>query len=90
METGRTLPRNHGFIETRHLGPAKVLDEQGSQALDRRNSQLPFKIISHRCGQGRTVITPSMYIRGQPDMLTGDHPLTAAILDRQIHHYHMV
>lgn len=67
-----------------------VLDELGFQALDRRDAHLLFKVITHRYERGSTIITSNKNIREWPDMLAGDEILATAILDRLLHHCHVV
>lgn len=67
-----------------------IIDELGFQALDRSGAHLFFKVISHRYERGSTVITSNKGIREWPDMLAGDEVLATAILDRLLHHCHVV
>lgn len=67
-----------------------VLDELGFQALSRRDAHLLFKVISHRYERASTVITSNKSIRDWPEMLAGDEVLATAILDRLLHHCHVV
>ena len=67
-----------------------IIDELGFQALDRRDAHLLFKVISYRYERGSTVITSNKSIRDWPDMLAGDDALATAILDRLLHHCHVV
>ena len=67
-----------------------VVDELGFQALDRKDAHLLFRVISHRYERGSTVITSNKGIREWPDMLAGDEALATAILDRLLHHCHVV
>jgi DNA replication protein DnaC len=67
-----------------------VVDELGFQALDRKDAHLLFRVISHRYERGSTVITSNKGIREWPEMLAGDEALATAILDRLLHHCHVV
>ena len=67
-----------------------IVDELGFQALDRHDAHLFFKIISQRYERGSIVITSNKSIREWPDMLAGDDVLTTAVLDRLLHHCHVV
>jgi DNA replication protein DnaC len=67
-----------------------VVDELGFQALDRRDAHLLFKVISARYERGSTIITSNKGVRDWPDMLAGDEVLATAILDRLLHHCHVV
>ena len=67
-----------------------IIDELGFQDLDRRDAHLLFKVISHRYERGSTIITSNKSIREWPDMLAGDEVLATAILDRLLHHCHVI
>lgn len=67
-----------------------VIDELGFQALDRRDAHLLFRVVSYRYERGSTLITSNKGIRDWPDMLAGDEVLATAILDRLLHHCHVV
>ncbi|MBM3280266.1 MAG: ATP-binding protein [Candidatus Handelsmanbacteria bacterium] len=55
--------------------PLLIIDELGSQALDRRDAHLLFKVISYRHERGGTMITSNKSIREWPEMLAGDEVL---------------
>lgn len=75
----------------KHMSAAVlVIDELGFQALDRRDAHLLFRVVSYRYERGSTVITSNKGIRDWPDMLAGDEVLATAILDRLLHHCHVV
>ena len=67
-----------------------IIDELGLQAFARRDAHLPFKVISFRHERGSTPITSNKSIREWPEMLAGDDALATAILDRLLHHCHVV
>jgi DNA replication protein DnaC len=67
-----------------------VIDELGFQTLDRSDAHLLFKVVSARYEQSSTIITSNKSIREWPEMLAGDEVLTTAILDRLLHHCHVV
>lgn len=67
-----------------------IIDELGFQALDRHNAHLFFKVISQRSNQGSIIITSNKGIREWPEILAGDEVLTTAILDRLLHHCHVL
>jgi DNA replication protein DnaC len=70
--------------------PVLVIDELGFQALDRRDAHHVFRVISYRYERGATTITRIKSISQWPEMLAGDEILTTAILDRLLHHCHVV
>ena len=67
-----------------------IVDELGFQALDRKDAHLLFRVVSHRYERSSTVITSNKGIREWPEMLAGDEALATAILDRLLHHCHVV
>jgi DNA replication protein DnaC len=67
-----------------------IIDELGFQTLDRSDAHLLFKVISYRYERGATIITSNKSISQWPDMLAGDEILATAILDRLLHHCHVV
>ncbi len=67
-----------------------VIDELGFQVLDRGDAHLLFKVVSARYERASTIITSNKSIRDWPEMLAGDEVLTTAILDRLLHHCHVV
>ncbi len=79
-------------IKRRRYSNAAVLiiDELGFQAFDRRDAHLLFKVIGYRYERGSTIITSNKSIREWPEMLAGDDALATAILDRLLHHCHVV
>ncbi len=67
-----------------------VTDELGFQALDRRDGHLLFKALSSRCERTSTIITSNPSIREWPEMIAGDEMLATVMLDRLLHHCHVV
>jgi DNA replication protein DnaC len=67
-----------------------IVDELGFQALDRKDAHLLFRVVSHRYERSSTVLTSNKGIREWPEMLAGDEALATAILDRLLHHCHVV
>ncbi len=67
-----------------------IIDELGFQALDRKDAHLLFKVLSSRYERAATIITSNRSIREWPDMLAGDEMLATAILDRLLHHCHVL
>lgn len=67
-----------------------IIDELGFQALDRHDAHLLFRVIAHRYERASTIITSNVSIREWPRMLAGDEALATAILDRLLHHCHVI
>jgi DNA replication protein DnaC len=81
-----TSPRRPRYLGVQVL----IIDELGFQALDRRDAHRLFQIINHRYERSSTIITSNKSITEWPAMLAGDEALAAAILDRLLHHCHVV
>lgn len=79
-------PNRRKFMSTAVL----IIDELGFQTLDRKDAHLLFKVISYRYERGATIITSNKSISQWPEMLAGDEILATAILDRLLHHCHVV
>jgi len=67
-----------------------IIDEMGFEPLDRHDASLFFRLVSHRYGKGATIITTNKGIRDWPEVLAGDEVLATAILDRLLHHAHVL
>ncbi|MDX8402349.1 MAG: IS21-like element helper ATPase IstB [Mariprofundaceae bacterium] len=67
-----------------------IIDEMGFDPLDRTDASLFFRLVSHRYGKGATIITTNKGIRDWPEVLAGDEVLATAILDRLLHHAHVL
>ena len=67
-----------------------VIDEMGFQAMDRADAHRFFQIINHRYERASTIITSNKGVREWPEVLAGDEVLATAILDRFLHHCHVV
>ena len=63
-----------------------ILDELGYLPIDKMGADLLFQIISLRYEQGAIVITSNRAFKEWPKIFNNDSTLTAAILDRLLHH----
>lgn len=71
----------------RYLRPTVlILDELGYLPIDKNGADLLFQIISRRYERGSTVITTNRVFRKWPEIFNHDSTLTAAVLDRLLHH----
>lgn len=85
-----------------HLPPARlrrrkylnvallIIDEIGFEPMDREAASLFFRLVSYRYGRGSILITTNKGIKDWPELLAGDEVLTTAILDRLLHHSHVL
>ena len=63
-----------------------ILDELGYLPIDKTGADLLFQVISLRYEQGSTLITTNRAFKDWPKIFNNDSTLTAAILDRLLHH----
>lgn len=63
-----------------------VLDEVGYLPIDKAGADLLFQVISARYERNSTVITTNKAYKQWPSILNNDTGLTAALLDRLLHH----
>ena len=67
-----------------------IIDEMGFEPMDRQAASLFFRLVSYRYGRGSILITTNKGIKDWPDLLAGDEVLATAILDRLLHHSHVI
>lgn len=67
-----------------------LVDEVGFRPLDRHEANLFFRLISARYEKGSIVLTSNKHVRDWPEIFAGDEILTTAILDRLLHHVHIL
>jgi DNA replication protein DnaC len=63
-----------------------LVDELGYLPLDKSGADLLFQVISARYEQGSTLITSNRAFKDWPKIFNNDSTLTAALLDRLLHH----
>ena len=63
-----------------------VIDELGFLPIDKQSSDLLFQIISNRYEQGSILLTSNKSYKTWPGIFNNDSTITAAILDRLLHH----
>ena len=63
-----------------------VLDELGYLPLDKQGAELLFQVISQRYERGSIVLTTNKAFKQWPSIFCNDSTLTAAVLDRLLHH----
>jgi DNA replication protein DnaC len=77
------------FLETLKKVELIVLDEVGFVPLHQEASELLFQVISDCYEQKSLIITSNLEFR-QWNTIFGDNRLTAALVDRLIHHSHIM
>lgn len=85
-----------------HLPPSKlrrkkylstmllIIDELGFEPMDRQEASLFFRLVTYRYGRGAVLITTNKSVRDWTELLAGDEVLATAILDRLLHHAHVI
>lgn len=66
-----------------------VLDEVGYVPFDKKGSQLLFQVISRSYEQQSVIVTTNLEF-GRWGEMFGDEKLTAALVDRLVHHAHIL
>lgn len=67
-----------------------IIDEVGFRPLDRLEANLFFRLVSARYERGSIIVTTNKHVRDWPEVFAGDEILTTAILDRLLHHVHIL
>ena len=67
-----------------------ILDEIGYLPIDQRGADLLFQVISARYERGSIILTTNKSFKQWPAIFNGDATITAAVLDRLLHHGHTV
>jgi hypothetical protein len=84
------ISENFGMVAVEHRESLPSLDEVGFRPLDRHEANLFFRLVSARYERGSIVLTSNKHVRDWPEIFAGDEILTTAILDRLLHHVHIV
>ena len=67
-----------------------IIDEVGFQPMTRQEASLFFRLVSYRYQRGSTLITTNKAVKDWPEILAGDEVMVTAILDRLLHHCHVL
>ena len=67
-----------------------VIDEIGYLPLTQNQANLLFQVVSRRYERGSVVLTSNLAFGAWDQALAGDAVLAAAMLDRLMHHAHVV
>ena len=67
-----------------------IIDEIGYLPLDRDQANLFFQVIAKRYEKGSVIVTSNLAFGQWDSAFAGDSTLTAALLDRLLHHSHIV
>lgn len=67
-----------------------AIDEVGFQPMTRQEASLFFRLVSYRYQRGSTLITTNKAVKDWPEILAGDEVMATALLDRLLHHCHVL
>jgi DNA replication protein DnaC len=67
-----------------------IIDEFGYLKLNKNQASLFFQVINKRYETGSIIITSNLTFSQWQEVLNNDEALTAAVMDRLIHHSHIV
>lgn len=67
-----------------------IIDELGFEPMNREDASLFFRLVTYRYGRGAVLITTNKSVRDWTELLAGDEVLATAILDRLLHHSHVL
>lgn len=71
----------------KYLKPSVLfIDELGYLPVDKKGADLLFQVISQRYERGSIILTTNKQFKKWPDIFNNDSTLTAAVLDRLLHH----
>jgi DNA replication protein DnaC len=80
-----------GLQARRYLNSALLLiDEVGSRLLDRHEANLSFRPISTRYEKGFIILPYKKHVADWPEIFAEGEVLIATILDRLLHHVHIL
>ncbi len=58
--------------------------------LNGQEASLLFRMVSYRYQRGSTLITTNKAVKDRPEILAGDEAMATALLDRLLHHCHVL
>lgn len=83
--------RLKGYLNRAILGPKLlVVDELGYLPFGREEANLFFNVVAKRYERGSMILTSNLPFTQWASALADDQTLTAALLDRLLHHAHIV
>lgn len=91
LATARAQGRLKEYMNRAVLGPRLlVVDELGYLPFGREEANLFFHVVAKRYERASTIVTSNLPFAQWADTLADDATLTAALLDRLLHHAHIV
>lgn len=91
LATARKHERYRTALRTQVTAPRLlIIDELGYLPLDREQAHELFQVVAKRYEHGSIVLTSNLNFGQWDQTLAGDSALAAAMLDRLLHHAHVV
>lgn len=91
METAKQQNRFEAFFSKTIAHPSiLILDEFGYIKLNEEQANFMFLLVNKRYETGSIIITSNLTFSQWQGVLNNDEALTAAIMDRLIHHSHII
>ena len=91
MEVAKSQNRLKSFFSKSITHPSLlVLDEFGYVKLNEEQANFIFQLVNKRYETGSIIITSNLTFSQWQNVLNNDEALTAAIMDRLIHHSHII
>lgn len=91
MEAAKLQNRLSSFINKTLTSPSLlILDEFGYVSLNQEQANFMFLLVNKRYETGSIIITSNLTFSQWQGVLNDDEALTAAIMDRLIHHSHII
>ena len=91
LATAKKQDRLENYIKRSVLGPKLlVIDEIGYLPFGREEANLFFNVIAKRYEYGSVIVTSNLPFSQWSTAFADDQTLTAALLDRLLHHAHIV
>jgi len=91
LATAHKQDRLKGYLNRAVLGPRLlVVDEIGYLPFGREEANLLFNVVAKRYERGSMVLTSNLPFSQWATAFADDQTLTAALLDRLLHHGHIV
>ena len=91
LATARKQERLQGYFNRAVIGPRLlVVDEIGYLPFGREEANLFFNVVAKRYERGSMILTSNLPFAQWASAFAEDQTLTAALLDRLLHHAHIV
>lgn len=91
LATAKKQERLESYIKRSVLGPKLlVIDEIGYLPFGREEANLFFNVIAKRYEHGSVIVTSNLPFSQWSTAFADDQTLTAALLDRLLHHAHII